>query len=125
MQPSNTPTMTHKHLINKTSRNNRPQSRRDQKPSPQPDTQTHQPIVSHRLSSQPPRRVLRHLPLSVQEQLPSSPRVSVMQPAPEHVPRSSHVSPVLSPVLQLGGVLLPQSAKTDGKLKLWINPGDR
>lgn len=53
----------------------------------------------HRLSSQPPRLVLRHLPLSVQVQLPSSPRVSVLQPAPKHLPRSSHDSPILSPVL--------------------------
>lgn len=63
--------------------------------------------LSHRLSSQSPRRVLRHLPLSVQEQLASSPRVSVLQPAPKHLPRSSHDSPVL----HLHRVLLPQSVK--------------
>lgn len=61
-------------------------------------------VPAHRSSSQPPRRILRHLPVSVQEQLPSSPRVPVLQPAPEHVPRSSRDSPVL----QLGRALLPQ-----------------
>ncbi len=72
----------------------------------------HQLNISHHLSSQPPRRVLRHLPLSVQEQLPSSPWVSVLQPAPEHLPCSSHDSPILPSVLQLCRVLLPQSVKS-------------
>lgn len=81
-----------------------------------------QPNISHRSSSQPPGRVLRHLPVSVQEQLPSSPRVSVLQPAPEHLPRSSHHSPILSPVLQLRHVLLPQSVRSTRKtstVELW------
>lgn len=63
---------------------------------------------SHRLSGQPPGCVLRHLLLSVHEQLPPSPRV--LQPGPEHLPCSSEESPILSPVLQLRHALLSQSA---------------
>lgn len=63
--------------------------------------------IPHRSSGEPPGRVLGQLPVSVEEQLPSSLRVPVLQPAPEHLPSSSRHSSVL----QLRHVLLPKSVK--------------
>lgn len=61
--------------------------------------------IPHRSSGEPPGRVLGQLPVSVEEQLPSSLRVPVLQPAPKHLPSSSRHSSVL----QLRHVLLPKS----------------
>lgn len=63
--------------------------------------------IPHRSSGEPPGRVLGQLPVSVEEQLPSSLRAPVLQPAPEHLPSSSRYSSVL----QLRHVLLPKSVE--------------
>ena len=73
--------------------------------------------LSYRLSSQPPRCVICHLPLSVQEQIPPPPRVSVLQPTAEHLPHSSPDSSIPSPVLKLHQVLLPQSVGVSHRLR--------